>query len=79
MKLYTASASCDWGHIFSGEQVKASSFKTAIGRAGHMAQMRARKRPKQISVTVRLVGTIKKNSSDHLGLPADKDTPEDPC
>ena len=56
MKVYSANASCDWGHIFEKRQVKASSFGTAFSRAGKMAHKEARKRPKQITITVSLLG-----------------------
>jgi hypothetical protein len=57
MKLYIASASCDWGFIYRDRSIKASSFATAFQRAGKLAQKEARKRPKEIAVKVRLVGT----------------------
>lgn len=60
MKQYNATASCDWGNIYENEQIKAGKFSTAFNRAGYMAQTRARRRPKQITITLRLVGTIKK-------------------
>jgi hypothetical protein len=57
MNHYIASATCDWGHIFSDRNIKASSFGTAFQRAGKLAQKEARRRPKEISVKVRLVGS----------------------
>lgn len=56
MKLYVANASCDWGQIYQGKMIDASSFGVAFRRAGGYAQRDARKRPKQISITVRYVG-----------------------
>jgi len=58
MKLYNASASSDWGVIYQNEQVKASSFKVAFGRAGHLAQLRCRRRPKELSIRLRYVGKV---------------------
>jgi hypothetical protein len=80
MKKYLANASSDWGHIFTCEEVKASSFGVAFRRAGHLAQTRCRRRPKQITISIRLVGTIQKAKEDvsYLGLPEDQDTPEKP-
>jgi hypothetical protein len=77
MKKYLANASSDWGHIFTMQEVKASSFKVAFSRAGHLAQTRCRRRPKQITISIRLVGTIKKNNADYLGLPAEDTDPEE--
>jgi hypothetical protein len=57
MNVYIASATCDWGHIFQDRSIKASSFGTAFQRAGKLAQKEARRRPKEISVKVRLVGS----------------------
>lgn len=60
MNLYIAKASCDWGGIFEGRQVKASSFGTAIARAGKLAYKEARRRPKQITVSLQFVGNEKR-------------------
>jgi hypothetical protein len=57
MNLYTVAATCDWGHILSDRNIKASSFGTAFQRAGKLAQKEARRRPKEVSVNVRLVGS----------------------
>ena len=57
MNIYIASATCDWGHIFQDRNIKASSFGTAFQRAGRLAQKEARRRPKEISVKVRLIGS----------------------
>jgi hypothetical protein len=59
MNLYLAEASSDWGPIFSGEQMTASSFGVAFRRAGGLAQQRSRKRAKHISMKMRVVGAIK--------------------
>lgn len=60
MKLYIANANSDWGSIYQNEQVKGSNWNVAFNRAGWLAQHRARRRPKQISISLRLVGAIKK-------------------
>jgi hypothetical protein len=60
MNLYLANASCDWGHIFSDRSIKASSFATAFQRAGKIAHKEARRRPKEIALRVRLVGSEKR-------------------
>lgn len=60
MKQYVATAGSDWGYIYSNEVIKAGKWSTAFNRAGHLAQVRARRRPKQINISLRLVGTIKK-------------------
>ena len=57
MNIYIATATCDWGHIFQDRNIKASSFGTAFQRAGKLAQKEARRRPKEIAVKVRLVGS----------------------
>lgn len=59
MNIYTAKATCDWGSVFDGRQVKASSFGTAVARAGKMAYKEARRKPKMLSVTVSFVGSEK--------------------
>jgi len=70
MKKYLANATSDWGHIFTGEQVKASSFAVAFRRAGGFAQRKCRRRPKQITISIRLVGTIgKSEDGDTLEKP----------
>jgi len=51
MKNYVANASSDWGNVYHNEVIKASQWSTAFNRAGHLAQRRARKRPKQITIT----------------------------
>jgi hypothetical protein len=79
MKLYLANATSDWGHIYTTQQIKASSFKVAFSRAGYLAQTRCRRRPKHLTISIKLIGTIKKDSADYLGLPADENTPEEPC
>jgi hypothetical protein len=79
MKLYTATATSDWGFIYQDEQIKATSFHTAFGRAAYRAEHKVRRRPKEMSIKLRLVGTIKKDNTDYLGLPADESTPEEPC
>jgi hypothetical protein len=75
MKLYTASASCDWGTIYSNEQVKGTKWNVAFNRAAYLAQQRARRRPRQISITLRLVGTVKKEKAVSIdpanGFPSD--------
>lgn len=60
MKEYLASATCDWGNIYSNEPVRASNWSTAFRRAAHLAQQRARRRPRQVSVSLRLVGKVTK-------------------
>ena len=50
MKYYTATASCDWGYIYSGEKIAATSWRTAFARAGKLAHERARRRPGMISI-----------------------------
>jgi len=77
MKKYLANATSDWGHIFTGEEVRASSFKVAFSRAGHLAQSRCRRRPKQITISIRLVGTIRKaDDLSSLGFPDAQETLE---
>lgn len=60
MNYYTARATSDWGSVFDSRQVKASSFGTAIARAGKMAYKESRKRPKMLSITVSFVGSEKR-------------------
>lgn len=67
MKAYSASATCDWGIIYSGEVIKAGKWSTAFNRAGYLAQVRARRRPKRIAVSLVLIGTIKKESAAGKG------------
>lgn len=64
MKIYTALASSDWGFIYQGQQIKASNWRTAFGRAASLAKQNFRKRPKQVSITIRLVGNEKRNNTD---------------
>lgn len=56
MKIYTASATCDWGTIFTDERIKASGWRPAFARAAQLAKERARKRPREISIKLRLIG-----------------------
>jgi len=63
MKLYLAKASCDWGYIYDKEKVKASSWRVAFARAGGLAKKQARRQPRQISISIRLVGEIKKETA----------------
>jgi hypothetical protein len=58
MKLFVANATCDWGIIYNDVQIKASSFGVAFRRAGGMAYKKARRRPKEISIKVRYVGSV---------------------
>jgi len=74
MKLYLATANCDWGVIYTNEEIKASQWQTAFNRAGYLAKVRARRKPKEIGIRIRFVSTIKKFG----GLPADETTPEQP-
>lgn len=60
MNIYTARATCDWGGIFEGKPIKASTFGTAFARAGKMAYKEARRRPKSITVTLHFVGSEKR-------------------
>ncbi len=60
MNIYTARATSDWGIVYDGRQVKASTFGTAFSRAGKMAYKEARRRPKMLSVTVSFVGSEKR-------------------
>ena len=78
MKLYIASATSDWGFIYQDEKIKATSFHTAFGRAAYRAEHKVRRRPKEMSIKLRLVGTIKKDNADYLGLPAEDTDPEKP-
>jgi hypothetical protein len=48
-----------------------------IRRAGHLAQTRVRRRPKEITIRLRLIGAIKKDNADNLGLPAEDTDPEE--
>lgn len=57
MKIYTATASCDWGHIFTDERIEATTFGTAFARAGKLAAKRARRRPRRIHIGLVLIGT----------------------
>lgn len=75
MKIYSATATSDWGYIFADERIKASSFATAIARAARLAKQRGKKRPKQITIKCIFVGN---DDASYLGLPADEDTPERP-
>jgi hypothetical protein len=59
MKLYSAAATSDWGTICSDEKIKAGKWSTAFNRAGYLAQVRCRKRPKRIAISLVLIGTIK--------------------
>ena len=66
MKLYSASATSDYGTVFYDWQVKAGSWKTAFHRAGMHAQAllsARRKRAKRVAVSLVLVGQIKKKPS----------------
>ena len=56
MKIFLASAGSDWGGIFMDERIKASSFPTAFNRAAKLAKIRGRKRPKQMTITLRNLG-----------------------
>lgn len=60
MNIYIARATCDWGGIFEGKQVKATTFGTAFSRAGKMAYKEARRRPKQLTVSLTFVGNEKR-------------------
>lgn len=71
MKHYIASATCDWGEIYRDEQVKASSFAVAFSRAGRIAQSRARRRPKMISIRLTYV-----TSDARLAARAQETAPE---
>lgn len=60
MNLYHVSANCDWGNITDRASVEASSFKSAFGKAGRMAQRMARKSPKWISIKIEKIGRKEK-------------------
>lgn len=55
MKVFLATANCDWGHIYTNERIEASSWHTAFNRAGKLAKKSARRRPKTISISLRAV------------------------
>lgn len=55
MRTYIARATSDWGFIYVDERIEASSFRTAFGRAAKKAKDECRKRPKQITITLRSV------------------------
>lgn len=77
MKIYTATASCDWGGIFTEQRIEASSFGTAFARAGKLAAKMARKRPRRISIGLVLIGT-KKAYDPGQYMPADAESDEPP-
>ena len=78
MKRYIVQCNTDWGYAYSNKEVSASNWGSAFAKAGRIAKYHFRKRPKEVAIRIRLVGTIKKDSADHLGLPADTDTEDTP-
>lgn len=50
MNVYLATATCDWGHIYSDLRIEAGKFSTAFNRAGYFAQQQARRRPRSITI-----------------------------
>jgi hypothetical protein len=64
MKVYTATAISDWGAIYYDRSIKAGSFKTAFTRAASAAQQECRKRPKEISIKIRFVASLKRGASE---------------
>lgn len=60
MKLYSATATSDWGMIYQDERIEAGKWSTAFNRAGYKAQIRSRKRPKRMSISLVLIGTKQK-------------------
>lgn len=55
MRTFIARATSDWGFIYDDRRVEASSFHTAFARAAKMAKQESRKRPKQLTITLRAV------------------------
>ena len=59
-KMYTATASCDWGGIYYNRPIEAGSWHGAFAKAGKLARAEARRRPKQITLSLSYVGTKEK-------------------
>ena len=61
MKHFLASAYNDWGTVYADEVIKASSFRTAMGRAAQLAKEKSRKNHvKELSIKLKHIGTEKK-------------------
>lgn len=56
MNYFIATASCDWGGIFYDRRIEASSFGSAVAKAGRMAHKEARKSPKLLVLRVTKLG-----------------------
>lgn len=60
MKIYTASASYDYGHIYYGKEIRATNFRVAMYRAAADALALAKGRGKRVtnlSLNLKIVGT----------------------